>query len=214
LGIGLGAMLTMAPVAIELQPGVFWWKAVHPNLGIEVSSYYLADSGTLIDPMVPPDGIAWFGGDGRPLPQRIVLTNRHHLRDSTRFDAEFGCSIHCHEAGLHEFAEGPEVEAFFFGDEIAPGVVAHEVDSICPEETALHISLGDGLLSVADGVINYDGLRFVRDSLLGHDAEGVKRGLREAYGRLCDLEFDALLFAHGDPIQEGGQAALRKFVAG
>jgi hypothetical protein len=212
--IGLGAMLTMAAVATELQPGVFWWKAVHPNLGIEVSSYYLADSGTLIDPMVPPEGLEWFGGDGRPLPQRIVLTNRHHLRDSARFDAEFGCSIHCHEAGLHEFAEGPDVEPFFFGDAVAPGVVAHEVDSICPEETALHISLGEGLIAVADGVINYDGPRFVPDSLIGDAPDTVKRGLREAYGRLLSLRFDGILFAHGDPIPSGAKDALAKFVEG
>jgi hypothetical protein len=205
----------MAAVATEVQPGVWWWTATHPNLGIEVSSYFVADSGTLIDPLVPPEGVEWFGVDDRPVPQRVVLTNRHHLRDSERFEAEFGCSIHCHEAGLHEFSEGPEVEGFYFGDQLAPGIVAHEVDAICPEETALHIAVGDGLLSVADGVINYNGLRFVRDSLIGDDAEAVKRGLRTAYVRLCEqLEFDALLLAHGDPIAEGGRDALREFAAG
>jgi hypothetical protein len=206
--------LSRGGVLNEIQPGVFWWKALHPNLGIEVSSYCLADSGTLIDPLVPAEGVEWFSVDGRPDPQRVLLTNRHHLRDSARFDAEFGCSIHCHEAGLHEFAAGPDVEGFFFGDEVAPGVVAHEVGAICPEETALHIAHGNGLLAVADGVINYGGVRFVRDSLLGDSAEEVKRGLRDAYGRLLELEFDALLFAHGDPIPEGGKAALREFVAG
>lgn len=206
-------MLTMRSVPSELQPGVFWWTAIHPNLGIEVSSYYLADSGTLIDPLVPSEGLEWFGVDGRPVPQRIVLTNRHHLRDSPRFDAEFGCSIHCHAAGLHEFADGPDVEGFYFGDELAPGVVAHEVDTICPEETALHVSLGDGLLSVADGVVNYGGLRFVSDRLLGDAPEEVKRGLREAYARLSELEFDGMLFAHGHPIPTGAKDELRKFVA-
>jgi hypothetical protein len=203
----------MGSVPSELEPGVFWWTAIHPNLGIEVSSYYLADSGTLIDPLVPPEGLEWFGVEGRPVPERIVLTNRHHLRDSPRFDAEFGCTIHCHTAGLHEFADGPDVEGFYFGDELAPGVVAHEVDTICPEETALHVSLGDGLLSVADGVVNYGGLRFVSDRLLGDAPEEVKRGLREAYARLSELEFDGMLFAHGDPIPTGAKDELRKFVA-
>jgi hypothetical protein len=206
-------MLTMAAVATELQPGVFWWTAVHPNLGTDVSSYYLADSGTLIDPLIPAEGLEWFGGDARPVPQRVLLTNRHHLRDSARFDAEFGCSILCHEAGLHEFADGPDVEGFFFGEEVAPGVVAQQVDAICPEETALHISLGDGLVAVADGVINYDGPRFVSDRLLGDSPDAVKQGLRDAYRRLLDLRFDGMLFAHGDPIPRGGKAALREFVA-
>jgi hypothetical protein len=70
------------------------------------------------------------------------------------------------------------------------------------------------VLSVADGVISYDGLRFVPDHYLGDDPEGVKRGLRDAYRRLCDLEFDALLVAHGDPIPKGARAQLREFAAG
>jgi hypothetical protein len=210
--IGVAAMLTIAAVPSELQPGVYWWTAVHPNLGAEVSSYYLAESRTLIDPLLPPEGIEWFGGDERPIPERIVLTNRHHLRDSPRFDSEFGCTILCHEAGLHEFTNGPDVEGFFFGDEVAPGVVAHEVDAICPEETALHISAGDGLIAVADGVINYDGPRFVSDRLIGESPETVKHGLRDAYRRLLDLRFDGMLFAHGDPIPSGGKAVLREFV--
>jgi hypothetical protein len=196
----------------EIVPGVLHWKAVHPKLKIEVSSYYLPDSGTLIDPLVPPDGLDALRGGGEPT--RIVLTNRHHLRDSEELARELGCTVHCHEAGLHEFEGGPEVEGFAFGDELATGVVAHEVGVICPEETALHISAGDGVLSVADGVISYDGLRFVPDHYLGDDPEGIKRGLREAYGRLCDLEFDALLVAHGDPIPQGARARLREFAAG
>jgi hypothetical protein len=196
----------------EILPAVLHWKAVHPKLKIEVSSYYLPDSGTLIDPLLPPDGLDALRGGNEP--QRIVLTNRHHLRSSEEFVREFGCTIHCHEAGLHEFEGGPEVEGFAFGDELAAGVVAHEVGVICPEESALHISAGDGVLSVADGVISYDGLRFVPDHYLGDDPEGVKRGLRDAYGRLCDLEFDVLLVAHGDPIPKGARAQLREFAAG
>ena len=40
----------------------------------------------------------------------------------------------------------------------------------------------------------------------------VKEGLRESLRRLLDEEFDALLFAHGEPMAEGGHAALREFV--
>ena len=38
--------------------------------------------------------------------QRVVLSNRHHLRDGAEIAARFGCPILCHEAGLHEFAGG------------------------------------------------------------------------------------------------------------
>ena len=49
-------------------------------------------------------------------------------------------------------------------------------------------------------------LKVVRD-----DPEGVKTGLRRSYRRLLDLDFDSLLFAHGDPIVGGGKEALRRF---
>ena len=68
----------------EIAPGIRHWTAVHPNIKMDVSSYYLADSATLVDPLLP---------DGDPEPirglavDRIVLTNRHHLRSSEQIAA-------------------------------------------------------------------------------------------------------------------------------
>jgi glyoxylase-like metal-dependent hydrolase (beta-lactamase superfamily II) len=194
----------------EIGPGVYHWKAVHPKIKIEVSSYYVADSGTLIDPMVPAEGVEWFRAG--PSPERIVLTNRHHYRQSQEVAAEFGCPVLCHEAGLHEFDRGPTVEGFRFGERLAPRITALEVGAICPEETALLIELGDGMLSFADGLIRHEELGFVSDRLLGDDPEAVKNGLCDSLRRLLDNDFDALLFAHGDPLMSGGREALRQFV--
>lgn len=198
----------------EVLPGILGWSALHEKIKIRVFSSYVVESATLIDPMVPEQGLEAF--DGLPAPERIVLTNRHHWRHSTRFVEAFGCSVWCHEAGMHEFADGREVRPFAFGDELAPGIAALEVDAICPEETALLIATGGGALSIADGVIRSGGdgeLCFVPDFLIGDDPEPVKRELRAAYARLLDRGgFDALLFAHGAPIPHGGAAALRDFV--
>jgi glyoxylase-like metal-dependent hydrolase (beta-lactamase superfamily II) len=194
----------------EIGPGIHHWKAVHPKIEIEVSSYYVEPAATLLDPLLPAEGMEWF--QSRRKPERIVLTNRHHYRHSDQFQAEFGCPVLCNEKGLHEFEGGPEVEGFAFGDPLADAITALEVGAICPEETALHIELGDGFLAIADGAINYDKPRFVPDNLIGDDPEGVKEGLRESYRRLLDRDFDGLLFAHGDPIVGGGKEALREFV--
>jgi len=42
----------------------------------------------------------------------------------------------------------------------------------------------------------------------------VRVGLRESLRRLLELDFDSLLFAHGEPLIGGGRAALREFLAG
>ena len=193
----------------ELAPGIFHWTAVHPNLGMEVSSYFEAGSGTLIDPLTPAEGIEWFDRDHRP--NRVVLTNRHHLRHSERFAEAFAIPIACHEAGLHEFKGGPDVKGFAWGDELAPGITALEVGAICDEESALLIASGDGFLVVADAVINYSGLGFVPDKYIGDDPPAIHSAIRAAYARLLDQPFDSLLPAHGDPIVGGAKDALRRF---
>jgi hypothetical protein len=194
----------------ELQVGLLHWTAYHEGIGQDVHSAFHVPSGTLIDPMVPEDGLGWFE---RHEPGRALLTNRHHLRGAPEFAEAFGVSIHCHPDGLHEFEGGPEVEGFAFGDRLADEIVALEVDAICPEETALHIELADGALAFADGLIRHGGEpRFVSDYLLGDDPEGVKRGLRDSFSRLLERRFDCLLFAHGEPLVGGAGEALAEFI--
>jgi hypothetical protein len=193
----------------EVLPGVWHWTAGHPQIHMEVSSHWVPASGALIDPLIPPDqGLDPFRGQP---PERVLLSNRHHLRHAERFGEEFGCTIECSKPGLHEFEGGPEVRGFDFGDQVAPGIEALEVGAICPDESALLIR-DAGALVIADGIMRYGGeMRFVPDSLLGDDPEGVKSGLRAAYSRLLERDFDNLLFAHGDPLIGGGREELRRF---
>lgn len=198
----------------ELAPGLWHWTAFRTTIRRTVHSAYVAESRTLIDPMLPAAGVEWFRAQGPP-PERIVLVNRHHLRHSAHFVEAFGCSVHCHEAGLWDLHDAPvRVQGFRFGDEVAPGVVAHEVGVLTREETALHVDAGSGALACADGVIRGDDgeLAFVPDALLGDDPAAVKRGLGAAYLRLADaLAFDVLLLAHGDPWVGDARDALRAF---
>lgn len=200
----------------EIAPGIFHWTAFRETIRQDVHSYYVADAAALIDPMEPDEGLDWFAE--RTPPERALLTNRHHYRHCARFADRFGTEVLCHTSGLHEFEDGRDVRGFEFGDEVAPGITAHEVDAICPEESALHIQSGGGALAVADGVVRWQApdaeLGFVPDFLLGDDPEGVRQGLQAAYKRLCDeLEFDCLLMAHGNPVVGGARETLRAFVS-
>ena len=190
----------------EIAPGIHHWSARHPNTGMGASSYWLRDLGVLVDPIAVPDEVAGV--------QEILLSNRHHLRDSLEASERFGATIRAPCVGMHEFDEDDPIEPYDFGDELAVGTVtAYEVDSICPDEAALYVPAARAL-SVADGVTHYgDELEFVSDNLMD-EPEQTKAGLKRAYARLCDeLEFEHLLPAHGTPIVGEGRELLRDFAA-
>ncbi len=194
----------------EILPHIYHWTTNHPRIGIPVSSYYLADERILIDPLTPEEGLDWFG---KP-PRHVLLTNRHHYRDSDVFAERFGSTVWCVESGLHEFTKDQPVEPFSFGDELAGGIVAVEIGAICPDETALYIPKGEGLVALADGVVREGDvpLSFVPDQYMGDDPKSVKAGLVQSYRWLLERDFDHLLLAHGDPWVGGGKQALREFV--
>jgi hypothetical protein len=201
----------------EVLPGVFHWTARHPKIHIEVSSYWLEHDGVLFDPLVPEaEGLDWFAARASA-PAAIVLSNRHHYRESDRFAERFGCSVHCNRSGLHEFTHGERVQGFDIGAQLAGGVVACELDAICPDDTALHMP-AHGALVIADGVVTggphgEDGaLGFVPDSLMD-EPEQTKRGLLAACERLLsELEFEHLLLAHGGPHIGNGRELLQDLV--
>ncbi|HWT94951.1 MAG TPA: hypothetical protein VN238_18285 [Solirubrobacteraceae bacterium] len=194
----------------ELLPGVLHWRAIHPNTGVESSSYLITEAGVAIDPIAPEEGL-----DALPGPiTAILLSNRHHLRQARELAAHHGgVPIRASRPGLHEFAPEDGVEPFDFGDTLPGNVLAREIGVICRDETAL-ILQDQRAVVVADGVTNYGGLQFVPDDLLGDDPVGVKTGLLDAYRALAqEVTFDHLLPAHGTPITKNGRQALLDFVS-
>ena len=188
----------------EIAPGVLHWKAVHPNLGIEVSSYWFPELRLLLDPIAVPDEV-----DGV---EHILLSCRHHTRDSLDAAGRFGATIQAPRTGMHEFGEDTPIQPYDFDDPLLGGAVtAHEVGGLSPDETALHIPPANAL-SVADGAMRYgDDLHFVPDQYMD-DPDKDKADLKRGFGELADqLDFDVLLLAHGDPIGSGGREALRRF---
>jgi hypothetical protein len=204
----------------EIVPGLFHWSAFHPGIRHDVSSYYLRDSGVLIDPLLPAEGfeggrdpIDWLADSGPP--RAILLSNRHHYRHSGRLVEAFAIPVRASRPGMHEFSSKQRVEPFDFGDELQGGIVAHEVDAICPDETALEVP-SVRALALADGLVRFDAqddpVGFVPDWLLGDDPEEVKRGLVASLERLLDVDFEHLLLAHGLPLVGDGKKRLREFV--
>jgi len=196
----------------EIGPGIFHWTAEHPETGGTAHSHLIAEAATVLDPMALEEALELL--HDRP-PERVAMTNRHHYRQADALVAEFGVPVLCPRPGLHEF-EGDEraVEPYDSGDELAPGLTAHVLGAICPDDFVLHARVGHGWLAFADGLIRREsGLGFVSDGLLGDDPAAVKRALYDGLEPLLGLDFDGLLFAHGDPLPSGGHAALSEFVS-
>ena len=201
----------------EVLPGLFHWTAAHPLIHIEVSSYWLDDSGVAIDPLMPPDvGLEWFAQRSHP-PTAILLSNRHHYRHSGLFAERFRCPVHCNRAGLHEFTHGEAVEGFDIGQRLPGPATAHEMGAICPDDTALHLPQEHALV-LADGVVRGgphgqpSPLGFVPDSLMD-DPPGTKRRLLASCARLlAELDFEHLLLAHGGPLIGDGRRQLQELL--
>jgi hypothetical protein len=197
----------------EVLPGVHHWRAFHDAVKERVSSYYVEPAGAMIDPMVPEDGLEWFETlDVRP--QQVVLTNLRHWRDSDRFVEAFDCLVRCSHRALEALENGREAEPFNDADEVAPGVTAIEIGKLAPDETVFHVAAGDGALAFGDALIRPAGgpLAFLPASALGAHPDRVRDGLRDAFRGLLLRDFDALLFTHGEPLPNGGDRALRRFV--
>lgn len=192
----------------EIAPGLWHWTAHHDHIHSDVSSYYLASERVVLDPMLPAEGLDWFEQHGTP--EHVLLTNRHHDREAWRLQERFGSTVHCIRNGLYELEGRGRVEPFDFGDQLPGGAVVYEVDAICPDETALHLP-SHRALACADGVIHYGGeLSFVPEQYMEEPGR-TKQGLRDAYARLLELDFDVLLVAHGAPMVGGAKDALREF---
>ena len=196
----------------QVIPGVFHWTALHEPIGSRVSSYYVPAAGVVIDPKVPDEGLDALPGR----PTQVLLSSGHHLRDARVFADAFEIPIRASVQAVERLgAAGDGVAPWPEGaPEIVPGITALHIGVLAPDEGALHIDTGPGALALADAVVHSgQGLAFVPDTLLGDDPGAVKQGLNAALRGLLDaLSFDALLFAHGEPIGSGGAEALQRFV--
>jgi hypothetical protein len=197
----------------EILPGIRHWTAFRETIKMRVSSYYVEPAGMLIDPMVPEDGGLSALAQLPVRPQQIVLTNRHHRRHSSRIAETLDIPIRVAMPAMVDFGDEPHTRPFEFSDEVAPGVVALKVGKIADDETALHIQHGTGAIALGDGLVHFAGaLGYFPDDLLGARPREAHDGLREKFRGMLERDFEALLFAHGEPMTKHAKTALRHFV--
>jgi glyoxylase-like metal-dependent hydrolase (beta-lactamase superfamily II) len=196
----------------ELQPGLWWWEARHPewtaeddaagrDWGPEVSSYAVDDGERLllIDPTTPPQQILDLAAERETI---IVLTNMWHERDARSLSASLGARVF---APPDDDGTGIRMPAqrFSAGDRLPFGVEAFPgreppYDVLLWIESHRAVAIGDTLIDRGQGI----------ELLESWLAEGVTReqvvdGLRP----LLERPIEHVLPTHGSPAD---RAALER----
>lgn len=206
---------------VEIAPGLRRWTGRHEEWGEDVGSVYYetADGVVLVDPLVPPEGVErfWRGldRDVRRLGPRIhvLVTVFWHTRSAAALVERYGARVWAPTGSRAAVARraGVVTDPFRPGDRLPGGLEAHrtvrggEVVFRIPERAAL--VPGDVLLGAKGG-----GVEMCPESWL---PTGKRHpDLAESLRPLLELPIDRILVSHGEPVLDGGRAALAQALGG
>jgi len=181
----------------EVADGLWRWTGLHPDWkpgedwDQEVGCVYYGgpDAVVLVDPLAPPEDEErfWAALDrdveraGKPV--RVLLTVSWHGRSVKAVAERYGAATD------GPLPAGVEAHAAPAGEETTYWLPAHGA-----------LVFGDVVLGAAGGV------RLCPESWL----DGTLAQLKEELRPLLDLPVERLLVSHGEPVLEGGHAALAR----
>jgi hypothetical protein len=207
----------------QLTKGLWRWTARHPEwhpgeFGAEVACFaaQAGDTTLLIDPLLPPEPAEVLETIDGALSERlaILITIPYHVRSSEelwrrcRRDAD--TTIHGHRAAAKRLKNTPAFREIEPGVPLPGGVTAHTIGKPRRHERPLHLPSHEAL-AFGDAVVEAGGaLRvWATDKI---DAK-VERFYRERFNPtlepLLELDFNAVLPTHGQPVLSRGKEALR-----
>jgi glyoxylase-like metal-dependent hydrolase (beta-lactamase superfamily II) len=193
----------------EILPGIFTWPWFSAPHNYDFNGYFVAlpEGNLCIDPVeVPPEALSDFGRRGV---QRILLSNRNHVRDANRVRSRTNARTAIHPAdAAYARSQGAEIdEELAVGQYVGPLAVVG-VPGKSPGEVAFHwperriLFSGDCVIGNPAGQCG-----LLRDKVMDDP-----NGLRASVRKLLDLDFDTLLVGDGVPILSGAKERLRALV--
>jgi len=208
----------------KLTQGLWRWTARHPEwhpgeFGAEVACFaaQAGDTTLLIDPLIPPDPGPVLETIDASLNGRlaILITIPYHVRSSEdlwlRYRKYAEATIHGHRACTKRLKDDSGFREIEPGTQLPGGVTAHTIGKPRRYETPLHLPSHDALV-FGDAVAETEG-RLVVWSGDKVDAK-VERFYSERFNPtlepLLELQFDAVLPTHGQPLMTNGKRALKR----
>jgi hypothetical protein len=207
----------------KLTEGLWRWTARHPEwhpgeFGAEVASFaaQAGDTTLLIDPLLPAEPTPVLETIERVLGDRlaILITIPYHVRSSEelwkRYAKDAEVTIHGHPActkRLHDRSAFREIEP---GVPLPGGVTAHRIGKPRRHEMPLHVP-SHGALVFGDAVVELGGELKVwaTDKVDAKVERFYAQRFNPTLEPLLELDFDAVLATHGNPLLKGGKQALR-----
>jgi glyoxylase-like metal-dependent hydrolase (beta-lactamase superfamily II) len=179
----------------------------------------------LVDPQAPAAGSAeaaafWKKLDGaverRGRPVAVLVANCFHHRSAKdvleRYRERPGAEIWAPEsARAHLEKVACPVTRYYQDGEILPGgLVAYEVEGLCPGEAALYLPRHQAVIA-ADALLGSDGGKLrVPPVSWSADAERYHQRLRPSIQRLLEVPVEMVLVSHGQPVLSGGRRAIQE----
>ena len=207
----------------QLSPDVFAWSESHGTSGRRYRwfSYAIrvAEKGVfaLVDPLQASareiHALAAIGP-----PTHVLLTCNWHLRNAEAYRSRWGCRVLVHKLGLAG-SETPLDGSFQVGDQLRGAVTTIHLPGVSswPEETALLVASGDGVLIVGDAFCGERADAGIPVGCVGKHGPSYncaeQRRARQTARRLLTLPFDCMLFGHGEPILRNARSPLERFIS-
>ena len=210
-----------APLLTRVAADVYTWTEPHgtPERPYTWNSFAIriaeADVLALVDPLIASaEEVHWLEALGPPT--HVLLTCNWHFRDAEACRQRWGCRVFVHKLGLAE-AEGPVDDTFQDGDQLWGAVrTIHAPGLNWPEETAVHVERGAGVLIIGDALCGGRADLGVPDGEVGrHPNTGPYTLLpqaQESARKLLEHPFESVGFGHGTPILHNGRAILRRYL--
>jgi Metallo-beta-lactamase superfamily len=170
------------------------WHTYDPKIKAQLfSTALVAGNGLIIiDPIaLPPAHQTDLESLGRVA--RIVITNANHARDAATFAHFYSAPIF---APPELNAELPHSHSLQDDPAIDPLRVIR-IEGAADGEFALYHPDGGGTLIIGDALINFDPHGF---TLLPRKYCTNQKQMVQSLGKLLDLDFSRIFFAHGNPI--------------